>query len=293
MVNLTMGCVWLGLLANSARRQQAAVAELARLGAVARYDRQVEDLWAPAWLRNFVGDDYFRNVVGVQLHGRTDNRRMRPLASAELEAAVATMQRLPRLNNIYFAHTGITDDDLARLAPLANQIEELYFNEGWHPNLNGAGLKHLAPWPRLRSLAMPCGRNNPAALGHLAAFPALTDLTWRGTEMDDDDFAALARCKKLERLRLFLCGFNGAAFSQLRNAPALKNVHLRNTRPAHFARHSPGQTNLSPIYDDPRNEFEYVPDGRLQLPRHGPAFPEQHYREWLKELLPGVTVSEM
>lgn len=67
---LTLGCVWLGLHAASARRQQRAVAELTRLGARVGYDRPVEDLWAPLWVRSFVGDDYFLNVVEVHLHSR-------------------------------------------------------------------------------------------------------------------------------------------------------------------------------------------------------------------------------
>lgn len=291
-VCFTALCLWLGLLAASARRQQLAVAELARLGATVSYDRRVEQLWAPNWLRRFVGDDFFLNVEYVQLHHSRDGRIRRPLTPAEIDAAIAAMARLPRLGRIHFAHTEVTDDDLARFAPIAGQIEELYFNEGWRSNLTGAGLEHRAKWPRLASLGMPYGSKDPRAVERLPNFPALATLTWGGGRLDAEGFDAIARCRKLERLTLRACNFQGAAFSRLTTAPRLKQVDLHNTQPAHYARYWSGDGMLLPQDDDPRNVFEFEPHREGPEDPNAPAFPEKHYREWLEQTLPGIAVSE-
>lgn len=291
---LTLACVWLGLWTHSARRQQKAVADLTQLGASVIYDGTVEDVWAPEWLVRFVGDDYFRDVVSVHLRYRTEKRRMHRLTPAEFDAAVAAMTELPSLASLLFSHTGVTDDDLARFAPLADQVEQLYFNESRQLNLTGDALTHLATWSRLKSLGMPFGVNNPQALESLEKFPALTELTWSGSPLDAEDFAAIARCRKLESLTLRSSLFYGAALVRLRDAPALKRVMLLNTIPVHFSRYLSGQTNIMPADDDPNNEFEFIPDsGDAPWDPNAPVFPAKEFHDWLERVLPAVDFSEM
>src|SRR5262245_38266765 len=115
-IALTAVCAWLGYFAHSAFRQQAAVAELSRLGASVSYDKRIEEIWAPNWLREFVGNDFFVNVNYVQMSYRTIDRRMHKMTPSEFDAAVAAIAKLPRVRYIYFGHTGVGDDDLRRFA---------------------------------------------------------------------------------------------------------------------------------------------------------------------------------
>src|SRR5262245_63470489 len=74
-------CVWLGIQVNAAHRQKEAVAAITKAGGTVIYDYQNLQLvdragitWddsrlppGPAWLRQRIGDDYFRTVVDVSL----------------------------------------------------------------------------------------------------------------------------------------------------------------------------------------------------------------------------------
>lgn len=86
-VLLTIGCIWLGILAERAREQREAVEAIEALGGYVIYDwepelEKVEQLSVPhivflrdrcppgrpegwPWLRKLIGDDYFQHVVTV------------------------------------------------------------------------------------------------------------------------------------------------------------------------------------------------------------------------------------
>src|SRR5262245_8259132 len=90
LVLITALCIWLGFQVNAARRQREAVTAILNAGGIVAYDYQVVSRrqrtslapgissWqdysfdsgratpGPKWLRQYIGDDYFRTAVGVR-----------------------------------------------------------------------------------------------------------------------------------------------------------------------------------------------------------------------------------
>jgi hypothetical protein len=85
---LTVFAIWLGVIVNRAREQREAVKAIEATGGIVQYDWQVNlerasmiegfehykvfrkygSPGGPAWLRRRIGNDYFQNVVTVELY---------------------------------------------------------------------------------------------------------------------------------------------------------------------------------------------------------------------------------
>src|SRR5437867_1268302 len=99
---VTVVCIWLGMLASSARQQRLATDQLRSVSATVGYGDHVSRV--PRWIRDRIGNDYFRTVVDVQLHDRENGRISSPLPLHDLKTAVDAISRLPHLRSIYFAN---------------------------------------------------------------------------------------------------------------------------------------------------------------------------------------------
>lgn len=138
LVLLTLACLWLGKLSIDARRQQAAVEWITKIGGDVVYDWQVDPQTnkalnkvhpAPAWLRTAWGDHCFQTVIGVSLTG------------AAVGNDYATLTELPEVRSLRLAGMKITD--LAPLARMKN-LEMLILDDNEIVDLGPlAGLQHL------------------------------------------------------------------------------------------------------------------------------------------------------
>src|SRR4051794_2575181 len=74
--------LWLGWRVNRANDQRRAVVAIRRAGGGITYSNA--RTWAPAWLRNWLGDEFFQEVTSVQFLNRplTDHD-LAPLASLD------------------------------------------------------------------------------------------------------------------------------------------------------------------------------------------------------------------
>src|SRR5262249_53009335 len=113
-------CVWLGIQVNAARRQKEAVATIQKAGGKVLYDYQVVpkiDLNAtppsPEWLRQCIGDDYFRTAVVAAFNRVT-------ICKGDLDQ----LDKLPCLTELLVYECEIRDADLIALAEL-RQLEVL------------------------------------------------------------------------------------------------------------------------------------------------------------------------
>jgi len=258
------------------------------------YNRRVEDLWTPDWLRRVLGDHFFLTVDQAQLHHGLNGRQYRAMTSEDCDAVVAAMRQLPRLHYLYFAHTGVTDDDVLRFAPLADQVDEIFFNETHFSKLTGACLEHLATWPKLAALSF-VDEIDPQYLPQLATFPALKRFQLSNHRLDGEAFAAIVRCRKLEHVSLYRCTFSGAEFGRLREAPSLLRVLLHNTQPKLKDPSSiPSIHQAGPTQQRSEDQFNFVPEYDFEWlspnSQGGSKFPDDRYKEWLEEILPGVEV---
>jgi hypothetical protein len=228
---LTTGlAVWLGYASEQARRQRKAGEVLTLLAADICYD---EDLgvwdepyyhfslgdayyqatgrcwghrgddapWAPRWLLDAIGQDYFRTIVAVQLEqddscptalNGDDLRAISALGSLRCLALDGAVQlgdvdapqlaRLRRLERLFLKDWRITDDGLAHLAGLTR----LRYLSLAGTKISDDGLVHLRRLKNLEMLEL-CDTNiSDAGLKHLQGLPRLSFLYVRGTKVTED-----------------------------------------------------------------------------------------------------------
>lgn len=228
MVLFTVLCLALSLWSHAARRQASAVRVIVDLGGLVTYEPRAEELWAPAWLIESVGKDYFIGVTGVNLRHQQHDRTIIPLSAMELDRAVAAMVELRRLSSLCLANTGITDDDLATLRPISRKIESLRIQEQFFHNWEGSGLRHLSGFTRLKSLRCDADKLDSQSFQTLCALPRLESIYLGVDEIDEAAFGCLAGCRSLKLLGIAGASFRASGVRRLSEAPSLKSVMLMN-----------------------------------------------------------------
>lgn len=142
MVAVCVVMGWFTARMKEARRQQAAVATIVSLSGLVIYDDQPDDLAAaptpspvPAWLRNLLGDDFFRTAVHVVAFN---------------DATMEAVPELPEIRRLDFVGSPATDAGLLHARALS-RLEELNLSD---TQITDAGLEHLKGLPRLRQLCL-------------------------------------------------------------------------------------------------------------------------------------------
>jgi hypothetical protein len=177
--------VWVGMQANAARQQRAAVKAILAAGGNLDFDYQETPIPpgesallaldanapppGPNWLRNSIGDDYFRNVITVTLKNssikESDWARIAHLSHLKTacfyDVQIVGADGLPRR---------IRDSDLSILAGLHGLVQ-LTVQGG---QVDGPGLKYIPNPQGLKSLGMMDSPNCNFDMRYLGT---LTDLT--------------------------------------------------------------------------------------------------------------------
>ena len=177
---------------------------------------------APAWLRNLIGDEYFRDVRSVEFSGLTIS-----------ESDLSALARLPSVEIVCLSYTRVTPegDTVPRLVHDAdlkvlehhNNLRELHLDE---TDVEGFGLKYLINIPTLKWLNLLRTRVNDAGLEqigklnglerldlavpgitdiglrHISGLPQLTFLDLGGTEVTDAGLQYLRGLRQLTNLGL-------------------------------------------------------------------------------------------
>jgi hypothetical protein len=127
---------WLGWAAHSARIQREAVAAVERAGGEVMYDWQWQynalaqgRPWAPRWLVNRVGIDYFGHVTLVNLVHR----------GSEVESAMRHVSRFGRLQELCVASSLVGDADLIYIRGLKDLRRLILYRT----QITDAGLANL------------------------------------------------------------------------------------------------------------------------------------------------------
>jgi hypothetical protein len=131
----------LGWIVRPAQIQRDAVAAIKKAGGSVYYDWEWSNgnvipegkPWAPQFLVDFIGVDYFGHISSATIGGETD-------------AVIAEVERLIRLQRLVFIGSPINDVDLVHLKGL-NELSTLYLG---HSQVSDAGLKHLKGLTKLR-----------------------------------------------------------------------------------------------------------------------------------------------
>ena len=187
VVVIAIPCSWLSVEMTKAREQRATVAAIEELGG---------EIWekpsGPEWLRDLLGDDFFKNVDAVIFHGSevTDAglehlqalRQLKDLnlgATRTSDAGLEHLKALMQLQVLNLNYTRVSDSGLESLKRLT-QLKELRLDD---TRVTDAGLKHLEGMSQLMVLWLDGSQVTDAGLEHLGGLSQLKDLGLRGTKV--------------------------------------------------------------------------------------------------------------
>ena len=186
----------IGWKANRASYQRRAVAAIKEGGGMVTYDFQKyrnpalskqkgEEPAGPRWLRRWLGDEYFQEVVHVNFYQRPPTPELLGVVAGldgvnELflykmtgSAGLDHLPEMGRLKTLLIEGSGIDDAAMAEVSRVA-ALEQLTINKA---RLTDAGLARLLALPRLGSIGMTdvLGPTD-AGVARLAALPGLRSL---------------------------------------------------------------------------------------------------------------------
>jgi internalin A len=165
---------WIVHQARQAHVQRDAVAAIQKAGGSVYYDWEWSNgnvipegkPWAPQFLVDFIGIDYFGHISSATIDGETD-------------AVIAEIERLIRLQRLVFIGSSVSDAGLAHLKGL-NNLSTLYLDNG---QVTDAGLEHLKGLTKLRMLCFARNRITEAESAKIReAFPKVTRIVVRVKE---------------------------------------------------------------------------------------------------------------
>jgi len=193
------GLGWLGIKVREARRQQANVESLLKLGCTVEYDYEYDPDYpasdtpppGPSWLRGLLGDDFFRSVHKVSFPRMFIGN---PVTNADLER----LRGFRKLNTLVLTGAQVTDAGVANLKGLTS-LEVLHLS---YTRVTDAGLEHLSGLTKLKSLVLDSTQITDAGVAHLKGLANLQELSIRNTQITDVGLAQLAEVPHLRRLWL-------------------------------------------------------------------------------------------
>src|SRR5262249_2933860 len=223
MLLVLLSGLWMGWRVNRANDQRRAVAAIERAGGGVTYDYRFSVSkgyrnpngrpWAPAWLRNWLGDEFFQEVTSVQFINR-------PVTDLDL----APLAGLDRLEEFHISGAPITD---ARLKHLAN-LKELRIVSLWETRgITDAGLAHLSSLTKLQTLNLYRCDITDAGLVHLRTMDNLEMLDLGKTGVTSQGLSHLGRMSKLKKL---FTPTNSAGLTHIGRLHGLQELYAHDTR---------------------------------------------------------------
>jgi hypothetical protein len=239
---LTALALWLGMQTDRAIKQRRAVQIVERLGGVVHYHHQLTDdprrqfdwkrePWAPRWLMDIFGDDYF--VAAYEIY-------VNPAKPSEVQISdeeFAMLCDVTSLRSLCLWRMPISDEDFAHVEKLP-YLKTLRLDSR---ELTDEGLQHVASLRRLENLwltATPMGppilketsRISDAGLAHLSGMSQLRLLDLGGARITDEGLKQLAQHHPcLGELILNNTLVTDAGMATLAKMPHLRIVSLAST----------------------------------------------------------------
>jgi len=232
LIVVTLVCISVGWQANRARRQGEAVLEVQRLGGVVKFGYQYDDQGsfqsdrepsAPAWLREALGEELFRDVVVLDLSYGGPRKGENRITDERL----SLIEGLPDLTTLELGRElGITDEGLIHLRGL-KQLKTLYL---YNTGVEGPGLRYLRRLTNLESITLHGTPLTDEGLSHLAALPQLKWLSLGATRISDDGIKHLTNLRSLLEASLSDTDITDAGLEHLKRISGLTSVELYRTR---------------------------------------------------------------
>src|SRR5262249_53280739 len=159
----------LGWIVRQAQVQRDAVAAIEEAGGAVRYDWEWDNgeslpggkPWAPGWLVNLIGVDYFGHITAAVAHH---------MSAATSDAVMAQVGRLTRVQSLNLHDSSISDSQLMHLKGLTNLTVLLLYRT----QVSDAGLVHLKGLTNLSGLQLDGTQVTDAGVQELTrALPSL------------------------------------------------------------------------------------------------------------------------
>jgi hypothetical protein len=164
---VALACAWLTGKVERKRRERASVEALRKKGAMVTYDYNLVrgrngTPTGPAWLRWLLGENYFSEVVWLNMVGKSSDEDLTPVAElVQLEsldlmgptftdAGLRKIAHLTKLRRLMLSQTGVTDAGLANLKELT-ELDDLWL---YGTKVTDAGLVQLRGLTKLTHLSL-------------------------------------------------------------------------------------------------------------------------------------------
>ncbi len=176
----------LGWIVRQAHIQRDAVAAIKNAGGSVKYSWEQGNKfprrggpWAPSWLVDLIGVDFFDHVFDVNLSG----------SSRPADTTLAEVGRLNQLQRLWLNDASVTDAGLVHLTGLTN-LSTLGLGGA---QVTDAGLAHLKGLTNLSRLGLNGTQVTDAGLAHLKGLTKLSVLMLDGTQVTDAGISELTR----------------------------------------------------------------------------------------------------
>lgn len=260
MVLILCLAAWLGYEGHLAREQRKAVQAIKAYGGFVAYDWEyVGDKQtpgrrplAPGWIRRAIGDEYFQDVVEVNLTYGTAPDGKRIETTRTTDDVISRLCAFPALKYLYIHETqatdgamdvvgklrglevlmmwdaAVTDAGMAKLKGLTN-LKNIHVSKA---GLGDESLKHLAGLPRLEHLSLQDNRFTDKGLAHIRDMTNLKSLVpdLGKTDITDAGMAHLRKLTKLEQLGLQRTKVTDAGLKELTGLVNLKELWVSGSR---------------------------------------------------------------
>jgi Leucine-rich repeat (LRR) protein len=168
---MTIVAFWLGYAANQVRIRKQAIDSVTRAGAEVTYLKDKAgslQLSGPAWLRRFLGDEWFvtPRFVFFRDYSVTDDK-------------ILPVRALTSVRRLDLSDTKISDKALVAVGEM-DGLEHLYL---MGTNVTDAGLQHLDGLKRLRVLDLQGTNVTDAGLDYLREMRSLNRLLLKGSRV--------------------------------------------------------------------------------------------------------------
>jgi hypothetical protein len=219
VIVIGVGLGWMVRTIRSARIQREAVAAVRTYPGYVFYDWEWSNgvfirggrPWAPKWLIDLIGIDFFGNVTNIGLSR----------SSVAPNAVIAAVGNLSGLQRLSLSGTSVADGDLAHLTRLTD-LSDLFLA---NTKVSDAGLAHLEGLNRLSSLELHDTPVTDAGLVHLQRLTGLRNLCLAKTPVTDGGLAHLNGLTKLSVLNVMYTRVSGTGANHLKQALPSLTIH--------------------------------------------------------------------
>jgi hypothetical protein len=214
-VLVAIGGSWFAVKKQQVERERAAVRAIEELGGCyVGYNYQYDASGVPipnakppgpAWLRAWLGDDFFAQVVTLVWE---------PEGGQAVHAGFEHLEALKQLRTLHLISTRVTDTGLEHIKGLT-KLKSLWLLER---NVTDVGLERLKGLTQLEDLNLNGTQVTDVGLGHLQGLTQLTTLRLCGTKITDAGLAHLSGLTQLKLLVLYSTKVTNEGVKRLRQA---------------------------------------------------------------------------